>query len=66
MLCNLCCTLHMSLLNGILFLNIDGAMHFICSHKYNTISVEDSSYMNIQIACTIQSIAYNVIALARV
>ena len=26
--------------------NIDGAMHFIYSHKYNTNSAEDSSDMN--------------------
>ena len=26
--------------------NVDGAMHFIYSHKYNTISAEDSSDMN--------------------
>ena len=28
------------------FLNVDGAMHFIYSHKYNTNSAEDSSDMN--------------------
>ena len=27
-------------------LNVDGAMHFIYSHKYNTNSAEDSSDMN--------------------
>ena len=27
-------------------INIDGAMHFIYSHKYNTNSAEDSSDMN--------------------
>ena len=26
--------------------NVDGAMHFIYSHKYNTNSAEDSSDMN--------------------
>ena len=26
--------------------DVDGAMHFIYSHKYNTISTEDSSDMN--------------------
>ena len=26
--------------------NVDGAMHFIYSHNYNTISAEDSSDMN--------------------
>ena len=26
--------------------NVDGAMHFVYSHKYNTISAEDSSDMN--------------------
>ena len=29
-----------------IFLNVDGAMHFIYSHKYNTNSAEDSSDMN--------------------
>ena len=28
------------------FKNVDGAMHFIYSHKYNTNSAEDSSDMN--------------------
>ena len=28
------------------FKNVDGVMHFIYSHKYNTISAEDSSDMN--------------------
>ena len=28
------------------FLNVDGAMHFIYSHKYNTNSAEYSSNMN--------------------
>ena len=28
------------------FYNIDGAMHFIYAHKYNTNSTEDSSHMN--------------------
>ena len=31
---------------SIIFLNTDGAMHFIYSHKYNTNSAEDSSDMN--------------------
>ena len=26
--------------------NVDGAVHFIYSHKYNTNSAEDSSHMN--------------------
>ena len=26
--------------------NVDGAMHFVYSHKYNTNSAEDSSDMN--------------------
>ena len=29
------------------FLNVDGAMHFIYSHKYNTNSAEDSSDISI-------------------
>ena len=34
-----------SMLN-VTFFNVDGAMHFIYSHKYNTNSAEDSSDMN--------------------
>ena len=30
----------------IFFLNVDAAIHFIYSHKYNTNSAEDSSDMN--------------------
>ena len=30
----------------ITFKNVDGTMHFIYSHKYNTNSAEDSSDMN--------------------
>ena len=35
-------------ISGIQFVkkNVDGAMHFIYSHKYNTNSAEDSSDMN--------------------
>ena len=31
---------------NIFFKNVDDAMHFIYSHKYNTNSAEDSSDMN--------------------
>ena len=34
-----------SILANILFNYVDGAMHFIYSHKYNTKSAEDSSDM---------------------
>ena len=48
------CTIHVTISNRfmlyfsyyMLFKNVDGAMHFIYSHKYNTNSAEDSSDMN--------------------
>ena len=48
----LCCLSHSIIkelqfqINIHIVLNVDGAMHFIYSHKYNTISAEDSSDMN--------------------
>ena len=30
----------------VIFVYVDGAMHFIYSHKYNTNAAEDSSDMN--------------------
>ena len=37
---------HLTALKISSFKNVDGAMHFIYSHKYNTNSAEDSSDMN--------------------
>ena len=33
-----------------IFKNVDGAMHYIYSHKYNTNSAEDSSDVNTTLA----------------
>ena len=41
-----CTYLNFCSVNISFFLNVDGAMHFIYSYKYNTISAEDSSDMN--------------------
>ena len=37
---------HLTALKISSFKNVDGAMHFIYSHKYNTNSAEDSSDIN--------------------